>query len=177
VRRLSFVVATGSALLVPTIGRAAVDTVVAVNCNVDDLCEEAEDRLADALKERGVNVIAPEAMDVSVRVHARIVVQEWFGGGIADYSYFAEISRRYHASRALVADLELRASSLPYGEFTVNTVRSSCSYRCFNTYSKGLIAAGNFSGKGRSEDIAEAQRRALGEAVLALARSASPRLA
>jgi hypothetical protein len=143
---------------------------------VEDLAEEAEDRLADALQARGVSVVAPEAMDVSVRVQSRLYVTQWLGGGVADYSYFGQISRRYHAARALLADVDLRASSLPYGDFTVYSVRGTCAYRCFNTADKSLVAAGSFSAKGRSEDVSEAQQRSLGDAVLALARQAAPHL-
>jgi hypothetical protein len=145
-------------------------TVVVLSCSSPEFEQQAEDTLAGLLRERGVSALAPEAMDVTIREHLSVEVDRWIGGGRLDASYVETITRRYNATRAFLAEMQIRGSSLPYGGFTVYNVRSTCSYRCFDTVSKGIVVAGSASGEGRGEDIDAATQQSLQAALKGVAR-------
>jgi len=73
-------------------------------------------------------------------------------------------------------ETKLDSTSLPYGQFTVYVVRATSAYRCFDTGSKSIIAAGTARGEARGEDGALAMEQAGNSSLLALARAAAPKL-
>lgn len=176
-KRSIFLNASALALVSPTFAFAfGVSTIVAVNCNVPELDEEAEDILSGKLRDLKVNVVDPSAMDTTYHERARLEVAQLLGGVSVDYSAIAWVTQTYHARRLLVAEARMTSTALPYGQFTVYNVRASCSYRAFDTSSKQIVSAGTMFSIGRAEEERAAQEDALQNAMDQLATHAARRL-
>jgi hypothetical protein len=176
-KRVSFLGAT--AWLALTGSHAAnargASTILCVACNVDELEDESEDTLAGLLRDRGVNVVDPSAIDARYHREARLVAERLGDTVTVDYSDLAWVTAKYHAQRLLTVDVRLTSSTLPYGEFTVFNVRARASYRAFDTTDKTIVGGGTSLGTGKSEDERTAQESALSDAMKAVARDYSRR--
>jgi hypothetical protein len=177
VRRSTFLCATTGFALAGYRGAFArgASTILSVACNVDELEDESEDTLAGLLRDRGVNVVDPSAIDARYHREARLVAERLGDIVTVDYSELAWVTAKYHAQRLLTVDVRLTSSTLPYGEFTVFNVRARASYRAFDTVDKTIVGGGTSLGTGKSEDERTAQENALADAMKTVARDFSRR--
>jgi hypothetical protein len=175
-RRTAFVATTLAAALPLPAFATAPTTVLLVSADDSDLDEPSTDFLADALRGRGVAVVDPSSVRVTVHERIRLVALA-FGPGIAGAAERESwIEETFGSSRAMFVRIRLDETSAPYGDFEVTSVRVVASYRCMDVGSGTVVAAGSFRATQRGEDAAAARERAINESLLQLARSSAPRL-
>jgi hypothetical protein len=146
-------------------------TIVCVTCsNGDgDLSEQAEDQFSGALINEGVSVADPTAISAQYHEEGRAAIVSFWGGAAMAWQRVSWVERVYHARRLFAAQLVVKDSSLPYGEFQVHQVKTRLSYKCFDVVTHEMIAAGSVAGRSRGEDVSDATDEALAAAIKTLA--------
>jgi len=152
------------------------DTVILLSTSDPDQDEECTNFLAEALRSRGVSVVDPSS--VHLTYHQKSQIAGIAVGPVAalEAQSVSWISRSYHSSRALFANISFHDVELPYGDFQVHTITARCSFRCMNVSDYTIVKAGSFREERRGEDELSVASEAANAAMLSMARSAASAL-
>ncbi|MGC2131049.1 MAG: hypothetical protein WA629_13240 [Candidatus Aquilonibacter sp.] len=175
-RRVAFLGAVGALASAQAVA-ASPSTAVMLSSSSPDLDSQYLDFVAGMLRARGVNVYDPSSADITFHERASIVAGAVGPILVAEVSGVAWVEAHYHTRRAMFVQTHISASSLPYGDFTVHVVRATSAYRCFDTNTRAVIAAGTAHGEARGEDLDSATVQAGNRSLQSLAAEAAPKLA
>lgn len=175
ITRSAFLVSAGMLVASPAIAKAP-STALLLSSSAPDLDDQYLDFVSGALRGRGVNIYDPSSADATYHERASIVAEAIGPVLTAAISRVAWVETHYHTRRAMFVHLDIHSSSLPYGGFIVHVARATGSFRCFDTGTHAIIAAGTARGEGRGEDLDLASQQAGNRCLLSLAEMAAPRL-
>ncbi|MGB6985415.1 MAG: hypothetical protein WBD74_05480 [Candidatus Aquilonibacter sp.] len=175
-KRAGFLAVASAVIAVPALS-ASPTTAVLLSSSSSDLDSQYLDFVAGALRARGVNVYDPSSADISYHERASLVAEAVGSILVAEVNGIAWVEAHYHTRRAMFIETHISASSLPYGDFTVHMVRATSAYRCFDTSTRAVIAAGTARGEARGEDLDTATQQAGNRSLQTLAADAASKLA
>jgi hypothetical protein len=174
-KRVSFFVGVSALIAIPALAESP-RTALLLSSSSPDLDSEYLDFIAGVLRARGVNIFDPSSADISYHERASIVAEAVGPILVAEVNGVAWVEAHYHTRRAMFVQTHVSTSSLPYGDFTVHIVRATSAYRCFDTNSRAIIAAGTARGESRGEDLDDATQQAGNRSLQLLAEEAAPKL-